>query len=142
MRRVTRRGTLAHVATPSNISDPVLVAATTAQSFTLAQARNAIDVAIVFYDSAAALPGDEIAAGTGTRDVTVTGISRGFAPDGYEPAEPGLPILFYGGTVVALAARTLRGFSFGAQDLRSFTVAASGGADPVGAVSYRVWVYG
>jgi len=140
VRRLTPPGILAHMA-PSNISEPVLVAATTAQSFTLAQSRNGVDIALVFYTSALALPGEEIPAGTGTRNVTVTGVARGYAPDDYQPAEPGLPMLFDGGTVAALPARTLKGFSFGAQSLRSFTVAASAGANPGGAVSYRIWVY-
>lgn len=129
------------MAAPANISNPVLVASSAAQSFTLPQARSGVDIAVVFYTSALALPGEEIASGTGTRDIIVTGIARGFASDSYQPAEPGLEMLFDGGTVSALAARTLKGFSFGAQQLRSFAVEASGGADPGGAVAYRIWVY-
>lgn len=141
VRRLTARGTLALVATPSNISDPVLVAATTAQSFTLAQARNGVDLAVVFYDTAEALPGDEIAAGSGSRTLTVTGVARGFAPDGYQPADPGLGMLYDGGVLTTLAARTLKSASFGNQSLKSFSVSATAGADPGGAVSYRIWVY-
>jgi hypothetical protein len=141
VRHLTLRGILALVATPSNISDPVLVAETTAQSFSLAQARKSVDLAVVFYTSANALPGEEIAAGSGTRTLTVTGECRGNAPDGYQPAEPGLGMLYDGGTLTTLAARTLKAVSFGSQSVKDFTVSATAGANPVGGLAYRIWVY-
>jgi hypothetical protein len=129
------------VATPSNISNPVLVAATTAQSFSLAQARKSVDLAVVFYTTALALPGEEIAAGSGTRTLTVTGEGRGFAADGYKPADPGLGLLYDAGTLTTLAARTLKAVSFGSQFLKDFSVSATAGANPVGGVAYRIFVY-
>jgi hypothetical protein len=141
VRHLTSRGILALVATPSNISDPVLVAETTAQSFSLAQARKSVDLAVVFYTSANALPGEEIAAGSGTRTLTVTGECRGNAPDGYQPAEPGLGMLYDAGTLTTLAARTLKAVSFGSQSVKDFTVSATAGANPVGGLAYRIWVY-
>lgn len=115
------------------------MASAAAQTFTLSQLRSGVNVAVVFYDTAAAAAGDEIAAGTGARDVTVTGLCSGFAADGYAPSS--VALLYDGGTVSGLVGGTLQGFSFGAQQVRSFTVAASGGSNPGGAVSYRIWVY-
>ena len=130
-----------HVAQPRNVSDPILVAAATATVFELSQPRNGVNIAYVFYTTTDATAGSEVAAGAGTRDVTVTGYGPGSAADGYTVGSPGLSFLYDGGTVTALAARTQQGFSFGAQMVKKITVACPAVVTPGGAVAYRIWVF-
>jgi hypothetical protein len=129
------------VAQPRNVSDPILVAAATATDFELSQPRNGVNIAFVFYTDALATEGNEVSAGAGTRDVTVTGYGPGSAADGYTVGSPGLSFLYDGGTVTALAARTMIGVSFGAQMTKRITVACPAVVTPGGSVAYRIWVF-
>lgn len=126
------------MAQPVNVSPPIAVADATVFDVSFSQARSGCNVAIVFYDTAAAEPGDEIAAGTGSRDITVQAETRG------EPADKdnatSLVIELDDGTLVAADARTWYPVAFGNTLLRGIRITSVQDVDPGGAVSYRIWV--
>lgn len=122
-------------------SDPILVAAATAVDFDLFSA-DVVDIGVVFYSTAEANAGDEIAAGSGTRDIAVkllAGSSEGHVTEmlfaGGTKASPTSD----GGNATALPARTLITFALGVP-CGSVRVASAAVSNPGGAVSYRIVV--
>ena len=108
------------------VSAPIAVAAATPAGFDLQAPRSSIRVGVIFYTTAEAEPGDEVAAGTGTRDLAVA-----------RTVAPGLTLPIVGATTSATPARTLAIVELGHR-VMACTVTASGGADPDGATHYRI----
>lgn len=128
LRRAGYLGDVAHV----QRSAAILVANATSTSFTLLGSPTAVNVAVVFYTDADATDGNEVAAGSGTRDLTIS------ATVGEPVSGAKVAFGFDGGTVSALAARSFKTFSFGVP-ADSVTIAAAANSTPGGALAYRIW---
>lgn len=113
-------------------SDPIAVAASTAARFHLAREVDKVSLAVVFYSTEAAEAGDEVAIGSGTRDIAVSRVSHADGDAGT------LTMPISGATASTLAARTFKAFDLGTKT-GEISVVASGGADPGGATHYRIW---
>jgi hypothetical protein len=114
-------------------SAAILVANATATTFRFDGSPSTANLAVVFYTSAGAATGDEVAVGSGSRDLTIT------ATVGDPVSSVKLSFAFDGGTVTALAGRTFKTFSAGVP-MDSITVAAAANSTPGGALAYRIWV--
>jgi len=108
------------------LSAPIAIAAATPTAFTLAGPRESIRVGVVFYTTADALPGEEVAAGTGTRDLAVA-----------RTVAPGLTLPIVGAVTSATPARALAIIELGHR-VQGCVITASGGANPGTATHYRI----
>lgn len=128
------------------MSPSIPVADATSWTAAFPQPVQGANITIVFYSTSAALEGDAIAVGTGSRNVTVTyeAIGRANTPSVTSPdtVDQRLELGYEGGTAVTVNARKMRGFSFGAKSARSCTVSAVANVNPGGATHYRIWIEG
>lgn len=122
----------------AKISPPIAVADATAFEVPLPEGQDHADIAIVFYSTAAAAEGDAIAAGSGSRDLTVK--AQVFGKTAEQGVQQSLDMLFDEASLSAAAARTLHPFSFEASRAKRIRVSAAQNSDPTGATHYRIWV--
>jgi len=130
----------AHAVGVAITSQPIPIGDATPVEFNFGQ-RDRVKVQVIFFSTLAAEPGDELAIGVGSRDVTVTTTDRMLSKfvlvDGKRVRlyEDTLDSDYAGGTQT-LASRTWTEFLF-ADGSRTATVVAASNTD-AGAVSYRI----
>jgi hypothetical protein len=119
-------------------SPAIALADSTTQSFTFPR-RVGVKVQIRFYTSATGAAGDEIAAGSGSRSVTITTTNSVVSADVARAyTKPSIVSSIENGTQTCNGAVwTFFGLGDG---LGQLNVTASGGADPGTANSYRIWL--
>lgn len=115
----------------SLVSTPIAVADATATVFDLPVPCTAISVAVVFYSTAGALAGAEVA--SGTRDIDVSRVE--FAEGGVGALT--LPIV--GATVNAHPGSSWLAFALGTPTGR-VSIACPAATTPGSATHYRIWV--
>ena len=117
------------------LASPALaLATTTAQSFNF-PTRATVKVQVRFYTDAAATSGNEIASGSGTRDLVIT--TTGAVHDAAGYRNYALTSAIDGGSEAGAVGGTWYPFLL-ADGLSQLNVAASGGANPGTANSYRI----
>lgn len=117
---------------PVLVSAPIAKAAATATVFSLPAPVDKVSIAVVFYTTSAAVSGDEVAIGTGTRDIAVSRIEYGGADAGT------LTMPITGASVSAQPARTFKTLDLGAPTAM-ISVACPVATDPT-CTHYRIWV--
>lgn len=116
----------------AQISDPIAVASATPYVFNLEAIRESVSVAVVFYSTAEAEAGDESAAGSGARTLTISRVSQS---DG----AGALTMPVTSAVATGLAARTWSApIAVGRSG--ALSIAATGGSDPAAATHYRIWL--
>lgn len=128
------------------VSSPALALGdTTPQEFAF-EHRVTILAQVRFYTSTDGAPGTEIAPSAGgTRTVTISTITRAVATYPVSVDDPSREyevtevVSDIDGASKVCDGGTWHEFSFG-PGLANCRVSASGGADPVGAMSYRIWL--
>lgn len=111
-------------------SDPIAVADATATTFDLGPNATSVRIGVIFYDDAAAAAEDEVAAGSGNRDIAVSLV---------------VPLEDYGVNVMPIVgasvednpAHALKAFDLGGPTSR-ISVACAQATDPGGATHYRI----
>lgn len=129
-------------------SPSILVADTGPVDFELDGNTTKVKVGVVFFSTKRGEPGDEIAAGSGSRDLTITHVLT-VASSIFADGNSSLEFSFaggsttvpnaLGGSITAIPARTLVTFDVGV-NVGKLRIASAAVETPVGSVSYRIMV--
>lgn len=117
----------------AHVSDPIAVAAATATTFDLLSKRTKVNVGVVFYTNADGAAANAVAAGSGTRDITVSKV----VPNDTTAGVLTMPVV--GATVSANPAWSLKTLDLGTPASR-IVVACAAASNPEGATHYRIIV--
>lgn len=115
------------------VSDPIAVAAATATTFDLPSARAKVCVGVIFYTAGTAAAGEEVAIGSGTRDIAVSKP----VPTESDAGVVTMPIV--GASVSANPAWNLKPLDLGTETMR-ISVACAAATTPGTATHYRIFV--
>jgi hypothetical protein len=114
------------------VSDPIAVAAATATTFDLVRPRALACISVVFYTTELAEAGDEVAIGSGTRDIAV---SKWVSTE--DAGAVLMPIV--GASALAVPAWNLKPLELGTPTGR-ISVACAEATTPGTATHYRIFV--
>jgi hypothetical protein len=114
-------------------SAPIAVAAATATVFDLTSPRSKVCVGVIFYTAGTAAAGEEVAIGSGTRDIAVSRV----VPNETVAGTVIMPIV--GASVSANPAHNMKVLDLGTETAR-ISIACAVATDPGTPTHYRIFV--